>query len=74
MLKIIEGLFDIAPNHDNETNAENLLSTLEEKGMLPPRRLQIYSKTFANTWEPEDETEESLEQWKDNYNKGYIDD
>jgi hypothetical protein len=36
MLKIIEGLFLIANRFPAEMNAENLLSTLEDQGMLPP--------------------------------------
>lgn len=37
MLKLIEGLFEIAQKYPNQMNAENLLSWLDEKGMLPPR-------------------------------------
>lgn len=36
VIKLIESLFEIAPNHDNNANAENLLCHLEELGMLPP--------------------------------------
>lgn len=36
MLKIIEGLFNIASGFPNELNAENLLATLENAGMRPP--------------------------------------
>lgn len=41
MLKLIEGLYNLEinnypKNNDHETFAENLLCTLEEKGMLPP--------------------------------------
>lgn len=45
-LKLIEGLFELAPRFDNKTNAENLLSNLEELGMLPP-----YIPTNASGWE-----------------------
>lgn len=49
ILKIIEGLFELAPNHSNDVNAENLLATLEDKGMLPPLR-DIEVKAPATTW------------------------
>lgn len=36
VIKLIEGLFEIASRHSNEDNAENLLAHLEELGMSPP--------------------------------------
>lgn len=68
ILKLIEGLFELASRSefDNKTNAENLLSTLEEKGMQPSKRLiKIHHikmdhegelniiEEYANSWEPE---------------------
>jgi hypothetical protein len=52
VLKLIEGLFEIAPNHPNEDNAENLLSSLEQLGMLPPQ-IDIYDYCNPNEWDPE---------------------
>jgi hypothetical protein len=55
MLKIIEGLFNLAPRFDNETNAENLLSTLEEIGMRPPYNASEDDGVDSFEWESEEE-------------------
>ncbi len=58
-LKLIEGLFKLAPNFPAELNAENLLSHLEEIGMEPPNikaKTGYYENCYVNEWEPEDES------------------
>lgn len=77
ILKLIEGLFDIAHNHDNKTNADNLLCHLEAAGMLPPENPNKYDRTptvipggdlyysFKREWEPEETIEDEINKtWK----------
>jgi hypothetical protein len=57
VLKLIEGLFELAPRFPNEINAENLLSHLEQLGMLPPPEDRIwgYEKDYSRCkWSSED--------------------
>jgi hypothetical protein len=68
VLKLIEGLFNIAMAGNNElpsdVHAENLLCHLEEVGMLPPSSKFFDPGHFtgddfsfyANVWEDESET------------------
>jgi hypothetical protein len=53
VLKLIQGLFELAPRFPNEINAENLLSHLEQLGMLPPN-IDLFDYCIVNEWEPED--------------------
>lgn len=58
VIKLIEGLFDIAGKFPNNINAENLLSHLEQIGMKPP--LYRYEDGDLGSyikyqWEPENE-------------------
>ncbi len=53
-----------------------ILDAVEAIGMLPPENKTLNRSTIlageGNEWE-EEEFEDTLEQYKDNYNKGYID-
>jgi hypothetical protein len=61
ILNLIEGLFELAPKYPNDLNAENLLSNLEQLGMLPPKIFRKDPGHFlgdefeydVNEWEPE---------------------
>ena len=71
VLKLIEGLFNLAtePNNEfpNDVHAENLLCNLEEIGMLPPKMIGIYDSvptvtptgnheySYKRGWETEDD-------------------